>query len=255
MMKEQMSGGADHFSAIAKRYAEGRIEYPTKLYDFLANLCMQRELAWDCATGSGQAVKGLVDNFKSVIASDMSEELLKHTPMHPRVIYKNATAENSGIAASSVDLIVVAQAYHWFELGLFWKEAFRVLKDSGIVAIWGYTWPEVSSEVDSILESFKKEISFHWPVRSALLHREYVDVPVPTSFHELNSPRFEIELRWNLHSYLSHLRSWSAVRYYEESTGEDLVARFEKPFAEAFGRNSVKVIWPLVLRTFQKLEE
>jgi len=59
-----MSAADDHFSAIADRYARGRIDYPRALYEHLSSHCGERKLAWDCATGTGQAAKGLAPLFE-----------------------------------------------------------------------------------------------------------------------------------------------------------------------------------------------
>src|SRR5437764_263372 len=45
----------DYFSAQADVYARYRPHYPISLFAFLASLVPARRLAWDCATGSGQA--------------------------------------------------------------------------------------------------------------------------------------------------------------------------------------------------------
>ena len=47
---------------------------------------------------------------------------------HPRVEYRVATAEESGLESKSVDLITVAQALHWFDLERFEAEARRVAR-------------------------------------------------------------------------------------------------------------------------------
>src|SRR5712671_6233945 len=74
--KENMKHTQDHFSAIAPQYVLGRIAYPEDLYRFLVAQCHGQDLAWDCATGSGQAAWDLVRTFSRVIATDISKELL-----------------------------------------------------------------------------------------------------------------------------------------------------------------------------------
>lgn len=63
----------DHFSDRSASYAQYRPTYPDDLFEFLANNCAGHDLAWDCATGSGQSALGLVDYFDRVIATDASE--------------------------------------------------------------------------------------------------------------------------------------------------------------------------------------
>jgi SAM-dependent methyltransferase len=240
----------DHFSSIAAEYAAGRIGYPEELYRFLSAQCRRHDLAWDCATGSGQAARDLVRMFSSVIATDISADLLALAPPHPRISYRAASAEKSDIESDSVDLVGVAQALHWFDLSRFWPEVTRVLKQEGVLAFWGYNWPVVAPEIDHVLEDFKAAIASSWPERSSILHQGYRSISAP--LHEIPSPAFEASAQWKLDDYLEHLRSWSATRYYRERTGEDITKKFQPAFTDAWRGGRVSVKWPLILRAFRK---
>ncbi|HEY2140100.1 MAG TPA: hypothetical protein VGH00_08465, partial [Chthoniobacterales bacterium] len=60
----------DHFSKQAEGYAKFRPRYPQELFRYLATIAPRRELAWDCATGNGQAAVELAEVFDRVIATD-----------------------------------------------------------------------------------------------------------------------------------------------------------------------------------------
>src|SRR5215470_13641041 len=96
------------FSLVAKDYAVGRPGYPDELFDWLAAIAPARDLAWDAATGSGQAAWGLAHRFDRVIATDVSAEQLRHARQHPKVEYRVARSEASGLSERSVDLAVSA---------------------------------------------------------------------------------------------------------------------------------------------------
>lgn len=240
----------DHFSAIAQQYAKARISYPTELYEFLCRSCSKHDLAWDCATGSGQAAIGLARFYSRVVATDISEQLLALAPFHPHISYRAAPAEESGFDSNSVDLITVAQALHWFDLDRFWVEVKRVLRAEGVLAYWGYLWPVVSPSVDQVLTEFRDVIADSWPERSNILQQGYAAVKVP--LNEIQCPRLEASAEWLLDDYLNHLRSWSATRYYRDKTGEDVVARFQAAFSQAWERDRLKVSWPLLLRAYRR---
>jgi ubiquinone/menaquinone biosynthesis C-methylase UbiE len=121
----------DHFSPQASDYARFRPTSPRQMFQFLARLAPRHELAWDCATGSGQVAVPLADHFAHVIATDASAQQIANAEPHPRVKYRVAPAEQSGLVSGSVDLIMVAQALHWFDLDAFNAEARRVLKPAG----------------------------------------------------------------------------------------------------------------------------
>ena len=74
----------DHFSDVAHRYSRYRPRYPSDLFEYLASLSGGRDLAWDCATGNGQAAVALAGHFDKVIATDASAEQLAHAELHPR---------------------------------------------------------------------------------------------------------------------------------------------------------------------------
>ena len=138
---------ADHFSRVAPGYASYRPRYPEALFAYLAALPARRELAWDCAAGSGQATVGLLPYFLRIVATDASAVLLASAPADPRIDYRVAPAEASGLESSSADLITVAQAAHWFDLLAFYREVERVLALE-LEALWGpvdgarrVTWP------------------------------------------------------------------------------------------------------------------
>ena len=83
----------DHFSGHADRYEAFRPTYPEALFVYLSSLCPLRELAWDCATGNGQAAVALAPYFKTLIATDASQQQIDHaraartsTTMLPRPI-------------------------------------------------------------------------------------------------------------------------------------------------------------------------
>lgn len=67
-----MPSFADHFSTTAAAYSVFRPRYPAALFGWLASVAPNREMAWDCATGSGQAAIELTERFAQVVATDPS---------------------------------------------------------------------------------------------------------------------------------------------------------------------------------------
>ena len=128
----------DHFSKQSADYATFRPRYPQELFDYLGTIAPSRQLAWECGTGNGQAAVGLTSVFDRVIATDASERQISNAQAHERVEYRVAPAENSGLESRTVDLIMVAQALHWFDLDRFYAEVQRVLKPNGVLAASAY---------------------------------------------------------------------------------------------------------------------
>lgn len=239
----------DHFSAQAGDYARYRPRYPEALFEFLATLAPARDMAWDCGTGSGQAALGLAAHFRRVIATDPSASQIAQAPRHPKVEYRVATAEASGIEAGTIDLITVAQAIHWFDLERFYGEARRVLRPSGIVAVWTYTLLDIAPQIDAVVRDFHHHVvGPYWPPERRMVDDGYRSLPFP--FAAVEAPSFAMRTDWSLAELLGYLGTWSATRQYMKATGRDpcvaLAAQLAPFWLDARERKPVR--WPLHLR-------
>ena len=103
----------DLFSRQAAAYAQYRPHYPQALFDYILSFTRNREYAWDCATGNGQAAVMLANYFKSVEATDISEAQIDRAVKRPNIHYQVCAAEETPFADNSFDLITIATAYHW----------------------------------------------------------------------------------------------------------------------------------------------
>ena len=154
----------DHFSVQAEDYSIYRPEYPPELYEWLVSLCNETSLAWDCGTGNGQAAVALTNHFSYVIGTDASESQIYHAMIYPRVEYEVALAHQSPFADNSVDLITVAQALHWFDFKLFFKEVERVAKSEGVLAVWCYELHQITPKIDAVVRQYYEDIiGEYWP--------------------------------------------------------------------------------------------
>src|SRR5687768_1096062 len=114
MEVKQKDSYKDHFSRQASIYAAYRPGYPNELFGYLSSLCTEHQLAWDCGTGNGQAAQAMTPYFERVYASDPSEQQIKNAFLHDKINYQVERAEQSSLGDSTVDLVVVANALHWF---------------------------------------------------------------------------------------------------------------------------------------------
>ncbi len=244
---------ADHFTAVANQYATFRPTYPEELFDWLAGVAPQRELAWDCGAGSGQATAALAARFGHVLGTDISAAQLASAPRLPNVEYRTATAEASGLPDRCADLVTIAQALHWFDLPKFYTEARRVLKPQGIIAAWGYNrllvgQPEVQRIVDVFYE---QTIGSYWPPERVHVENDYRDLDFP--FPRIDAPRFALQQDWTRKHLLGYLRSWSAVGRFKAANGYDPVEALAGEIAAHWPEgNELRVEWPLFMLVGRK---
>lgn len=239
----------DHFSGHASAYARYRPDYPTELFDYLATLAPQRDLALDLATGSGQAAAGLAKHFSLVVASDGSVSQLQSAEQHPNVAYIANFAEQPALRDGTVDLMVAAQAAHWFDHARFYPEVKRVLKRDGVLALWTYGLAYVEPQIDAIVRHFYSDIvGSHWPPERRWVESAYRDLPFP--LQEISAPKFELHLQWDLDSLIGYLGTWSAVQRYKRATGQDPLPALRAEIAPCWGSpvQAKEVTWPLHLR-------
>ena len=203
----------DKFSTQADIYLKYRPHYPEELFAFLSGLTHEHQLAWDCGTGNGQAAIGLASYYEKVIATDPSEQQLKHSMTHERVTYLNESAESNSIASNSIDLLTIANALHWFNFDEFYKESNRVLKPNGVIAAWCYCIPTIDEEVDQILNTYHYQtLDNYWVAQNRLVEKEYTTIPFP--FKEIQSPPFQYQKLFSLDDLIGYLNTWSATQRY-----------------------------------------
>lgn len=248
------AGFNDQFSAHAKSYAGARPDYPFELFLYLSGLCEETELAWDCATGNGQAASSLAKVFKRVIASDASAEQIKQARILDNIEYRQAAAEDHFLQPGSVDLVVVAQALHWFNIAAFFENVDEVLKPGGILAVWSYGLTTVNEEVDAVVHKLYAEIlDDYWPSERRIVEQRYGGIEFPYALIEGGD--FEMSQRWTLEQLSDYLMSWSAVQRYMDERGEDPVRLVAQELEDAWGEDpgrEMEVQWPLVLKVGRK---
>ncbi len=239
----------DNFSKQSDIYLKYRPLYPTPLYAYLASLVVNHELVWDCGTGNGQAAIGLADFFNQVYATDPSEQQIGNCIRHDRVVYNIEKAEKTRLESNTIDLVTVANALHWFDLDGFFKEAFRVLKPNGVIAVWAYGNPSVSPDIDSIVQHYHDVVlSDYWLPENRLVEKGYSTIAFP--FELLETPAFQCERNMNRDDFIGLLNTWSATQRYiniNKHNPTDLVdEEFRKYWPDA--NEEKEIVWKLVLK-------
>jgi SAM-dependent methyltransferase len=238
---------ADHFSSRAPQYRAARPGYPPALFHFLAVISPNRELAWDCATGSGQAATGLAERYRAVLATDPSAQMIAQAVPHKRVRYAVTTYE-TGLADRSAGIVTVAQALHWLDLDAFFREVRRVLVPNGLLAAWCYANCRTGTPVDDAFDHFYQVVlGPYWPRERRHVENGYRDIALPID--EYAVPPFEMVEEWTVDQFLAYVRTWSGVARCIAARGEEPVLAFEEAVRSAWGSvRRRRVRWPLHFR-------
>ena len=244
-----MADFKDYFSRQSDTYARFRPVYPPELFAYLASLTRAHDLAWDCGTGNGQSAAGLVRHYRSVYATDPSEEQIKHARPQEGITYKVEKAETPDLPDRSVDLVTVAQALHWFDFDLFYAAVKRVLKPEGIIAAWAYRMPSIDPAVDAVIRHFHDHtVGEFWKAENRLIEQGYKTIPFP--FETWETPRFGMSKIMTADDLGGLLRSWSAVQQYIRARGVDPVAEVMPELTRLWGGTGEEkeARWELILK-------
>ena len=241
----------DLFSGHAADYARFRPSYPPELFAWLADISAARDLAVDLGTGNGQAAVSLAEHFARVIGIEPSAEQLANARAHPRTEYRVGTAEATGLTDYAADLLLAAQAFHWFRHEPFFTEVRRVLRPGGVLALVSYALSRITPEVDAVVDELYVSLDRYWEPERRLVEDGYAGVEVP--FTELAVPAFEMRSSWSADDLIGYLGTWSALQKCIAAEGRNPLDADRARLVTAWGGAETRrdAVWPLAVRAFR----
>jgi ubiquinone/menaquinone biosynthesis C-methylase UbiE len=129
---------AHSFGGVAEAYERGRPTYPPEAVRWMLG---DRPLTvLELGAGTGKLTRVLVELGHDVHATDPDPAMLQILEREvPGVRTAEASAEDIPLGDGSVDAVIAAQAFHWFDLDLALPEIARVLRPDGSVClVWNY---------------------------------------------------------------------------------------------------------------------
>lgn len=239
----------DHFSDQASEYASFRPAYPDAVGEYLAGVSPHRHRVWEVGCGSGQFSKLLSAYFDEVIATDSSAEQLAQAPPLSNVVYLRVSAEDSGLKSGTADLTVAAQAAHWFDIEVFYREVRRVGRTDSMLALMTYDLLRIDDRIDAIIKHFyETDLATYWTPERRHVESGYRSLPFP--FEELKAPAFDLRAEWLLPQVLGYIETWSGVRALLRGGGRDVLEAFRVRLSAEWGNpTEVRTVrWPLFMR-------
>jgi ubiquinone/menaquinone biosynthesis C-methylase UbiE len=125
---------AHSFGGVADAYERGRPTYPADAVRWL--LGEQPQTVLELGAGTGKLTRVMVELGHDVHATDPDQAMLAILEQRvPGVPTAQAGAEEIPLGDSSVDAVIAAQAFHWFDLDRALPEIARVLRPGGRVCL------------------------------------------------------------------------------------------------------------------------
>jgi len=163
----------ERFSSQAALYARYRPSYPPELYHWILATAGvgPGASALDLACGTGLSTRPLAELGLEVVGIDPNEKMLAEAVAEGGARYARGESTATGLPDQSVDLVTVAQAFHWLDIPATLREIHRVLRPGrSAVAYWNIRdlSPGFMSEYDDSLRRFSREYAI-------------IDKPIETS--------------------------------------------------------------------------
>ena len=138
-----MADNTQLFSRKSEDYSQFRPAYPDAAAAWLKSRTAGDTVV-DIGAGTGIFTRLLPEHFRQVSAVEPNADMRRQfRALLPAIPCLDSTGEATGLPDHSVDLITVAQAFHWLDEDLFRAEAQRILRPSGKVAIiWNTSLPD-----------------------------------------------------------------------------------------------------------------
>ncbi|MGD6966304.1 class I SAM-dependent methyltransferase [Rossellomorea vietnamensis] len=153
----------NEFNNKTKEYTIGRPSYPIEVLSTIRELGINEHSSIaDIGAGTGLLTNLLGELGCEVLAIEPNEHMLeeceKYCVNNRNIKFINSTAEETALKEDSVDIITIAQAFHWFDKPLCKKEFQRILKEDGHVIILFNEMQldsQLAKEYRSILHEYK----------------------------------------------------------------------------------------------------
>lgn len=240
------------FDAKGSIYVKGRPAYPEKLFDYLIKTKVIKENTIVADIGSGTGIFTLqmspfVDELFAVEPNDdmrdKAEMLYKD---FSNIVSVNGSAEATTLKNASVDLITVAQAFHWFDRKLFKLECQRISKENGKVFL---VWNDRDTSSEIIKENFGVNKKFCPNFKGSSNGIDFSKDGFKDFFEgEFELVEFENHLVYDKDTFISRNLSSS----YAPKSTDDCCYEYIKAISEVFDKYSENgtVNYPYITRCY-----
>ncbi|KAI4118022.1 MAG: hypothetical protein LQ345_001858 [Seirophora villosa] len=229
-------------------YAAFRPSYPTALYETILGYHHgSKSLCVDLGTGHGLVARSFAPSFAEVIGTDPSPGMIQQaraltsTDDFVNVSFQEAAAESlPSLHDASVDMVVAAQAAHWFDCSKLFPELKRVLRKGGTLAFWAYKdhvfvdFPRATEVLNRYAYGESEDLlGPYWsqPGRSRVQNKLRDIDPPPDEWEDVQRIEYEpdtkgarsgtgtmfLSKRITLGDCMRYIRTWSSFHAWQEA--------------------------------------
>lgn len=208
------------FNALAEQYDAYRPHYPPQALSFLVTLAdLDRSSdVVDIGTGTGRIARELAKYVRLVYAVDTATVMLEQLQTASTSEGLNnirtieAPGEATGLQNESLDLVTLAQAFHWMDKSAALKEAGRLLKPQKPMVL---LWNQVTNVKDDYYTKIVSLIKKYNPLYKGGADILSIDFPDHINnsklFGSIDRFTFPFETNYSIEEYVGFLLSKSYI--------------------------------------------
>lgn len=220
------------FGDVAQAYERARPDYPERAVRWLLGETPTRVL--ELGAGTGKLTAAMARAGHDVTATDPSAPMLDRLASQVDVTCVRASAESLPFSANSFDVIVAAQAFHWFDTTQALPEAGRVLREGGHVAlVWNQRDESIpwTRRLTEIIGSEEHDL------------RAYADeLPMSGLYSVPEHARFGFWQQLDLEGLVGLVESRSSVASLDQTERDAVLQRVRRLYEEhSTGRNGLRL--------------
>jgi SAM-dependent methyltransferase len=195
------------FANRADAYAQYRPTYPPGCIDFLFRHFRlgSHSVVADIGSGTGILSQRLLERGCTVIGIEPNAEMRKTAEQllaHTSFTSINGSGEHTGLANHTVDLITVAQAFHWLDPIAARSEFHRVAKsEAGIALLWNVA--DANTAFGRALEDLKLRFGKDYAAIRGSHTPDLTSFFYPLRYRVVRFPHFVLHDRAGLHGLLA----------------------------------------------------
>ncbi len=238
----------DRFTGRALEYAQARPGYPREVVGWLCTVCGLGPgcVVADVGAGTGIFTEMLLETGARVSAvepnADMRQVMQEALGLNTSFSAVDGTAERTGMENNSVDMVVAAQAFHWFDVSATKTEFRRILKPDGWVAL---LWNDRRTTGTAFLEACERLLREHCPDYLHVVSRDPSEETLKDflgreSFHAASACNEQL---LNKGEFLDRLKSCSFFPAPEESGYETTIKAAKSVFDEHNTDGRVQILY------------
>lgn len=235
-----MNININKFDGKSNNYSLYRPRYPIFLIDYLISTLSKEDIVADIGCGTGILTKQLLSKDIETIGVEPNIDMYKQAKEYLKSynsILINSSAENTNLNDNMIDLIVVAQALHWFDIDKFIVEINRILKDNGSLAIIYNNMDKGNPIVDKYL-NIHRQLCSNYKGGYNKLESTY-DYIYGNDNYIIE--KFENNQYFDFEQYMGYTQSLSYSLNDNDSNYEEYVYRLTNLFSEYSSNNHIEI--------------